>query len=152
MYKMKRTKTQKGITLIALIITIIVLLILAVVAIGALQNTGIITHAKNASSETTIAQEKEQITLGVSGWKVEKHTPTTHTFKSYITEVLTNEAVVTGEEAGPLEVKFIKTDREVQNSKVPYSSLLEFENFFEAILRFVLHFDKTRAIINDVVY
>ena len=44
---MKRTKTQKGITLVALIITIIVLLILAVVAIGAVQNDGIIEYAKN---------------------------------------------------------------------------------------------------------
>ena len=60
---MKKTNTQKGITLIALIITIIVLLILAVVAIGAVQNNGIIQHAKNAKSEYQSAQNNEQTTL-----------------------------------------------------------------------------------------
>ena len=57
---MKGIKTQKGITLIALIITIIVLLILAVVAIGAVRDGGIITHAQNAASDYTIAQEKDK--------------------------------------------------------------------------------------------
>ena len=60
---MKKTNTQKGITLIALIITIIVLLILAVVAIGAVQNDGIIQHAKNAKNEYQTAQNNEQTTL-----------------------------------------------------------------------------------------
>ena len=57
---MKRTKTEKGITLIALIITVIILLILAVVARGAVQNDGIIQHAKNARDEYGKAQENEQ--------------------------------------------------------------------------------------------
>ena len=61
---MRRTKSQKGITLIALIITIIVLLILAVVAIGAVQNDGIIEYAKNARQEYGVAQDKENSTLG----------------------------------------------------------------------------------------
>ena len=56
---MRKTKEQKGITLIALIITIIVLLILAVVAIGAVQNDGIINYAKNARQEYGAAQVKE---------------------------------------------------------------------------------------------
>ena len=43
---MRRTKAQKGITLVALIITIIVLLILAVVTINAVVDDGIIKHAK----------------------------------------------------------------------------------------------------------
>ena len=60
---MRKTKEQKGITLIALIITIIVLLILAVVAIGAVQNDGIIDHAKNAKQEYGAAQVKENTTL-----------------------------------------------------------------------------------------
>jgi len=60
---MKNVKTQKGITLIALIITIIVLLILAVVAIGAIQNDGIIEHAKEARDRYETAQNKEQIAL-----------------------------------------------------------------------------------------
>ena len=61
--QMKRTKTQKGITLIALIITIVILLILAVVAIRAVQNTGIITHAKNAVSDYEVAQDEEEAML-----------------------------------------------------------------------------------------
>ena len=56
---MSKSKTQKGITLIALIITIIVLLILAVVAIGAVQNDGIINYAKNARDEYEKAQANE---------------------------------------------------------------------------------------------
>ena len=60
----QNTKNNKGITLIALIITIIVLLILAVVAIGAVQNDGIINHAKNARDQYGTAQKKENTTLG----------------------------------------------------------------------------------------
>ena len=58
---MRKMKSQKGITLIALIITIIVLLILAVVAIGAVQNDGIINHAKNSTKEykNGVAKENE---------------------------------------------------------------------------------------------
>ena len=48
---MRKTKEQKGITLIALIITIIVLLLLAVVAISAVQDDGIINYAKNARED-----------------------------------------------------------------------------------------------------
>ena len=60
---MRKTKTQKGITLVALIITIIVLLILAVVAIGAVQNDGIINYAKNARDSYKTAQDEESSTL-----------------------------------------------------------------------------------------
>ena len=51
---------NKGITLVALIITIIVLLILAAVAIAAIKGDGIISHAKNAKTQYTEAQKKEQ--------------------------------------------------------------------------------------------
>ena len=57
---MKKTKTQKGITLIALIITIVVLLILAVVTINAIQGDGIIEYAKNAADEYTKKANEEQ--------------------------------------------------------------------------------------------
>ena len=60
---MRKTKSQKGITLVALIITIIVLLILAVVAIGAVQNDGIINYAKNAKEQYGAAQANENTTL-----------------------------------------------------------------------------------------
>ena len=46
---MRKTKVQKGITLIALIITIIILLILAVVTIGSMKESNIITYAQNAA-------------------------------------------------------------------------------------------------------
>ena len=56
---MKRTRNNKGITLVALIITIIVLLILVVVSIRAVQGDGIIEYAKNAKSEYELAQANE---------------------------------------------------------------------------------------------
>ena len=58
-------KGQKGITLIALIITIIILLILAIITIGSIQDSNIITYAKNASSDYGEAKDKEEsIILG----------------------------------------------------------------------------------------
>ena len=57
---MKRTKMQKGITLIALIITIIILLILAVVTIGSIKNSNIITYAQNASTDYEKAKNDEE--------------------------------------------------------------------------------------------
>jgi len=72
---MKKSKTQKGITLIALIITIIVLLILAVVAIGAVQNDGIIEYAKNARDQYETAQVKENTALDNYLAKLEENNP-----------------------------------------------------------------------------
>ncbi len=60
---MRRTKTEKGITLVALIITIVVLLILAVVAISAIQNDGILSHAQNATGTYNNAVTNEQTML-----------------------------------------------------------------------------------------
>ena len=57
---MKRTKMQKGITLIALIITIIILLILAVVTIGSIKDSNIITYAQNASTDYEKAKNDEE--------------------------------------------------------------------------------------------
>ena len=55
----QKLKRNKGRTLIALIITIIVLLILAAVAIAAIKGDGIISHAKNAKSQYSKAQQDE---------------------------------------------------------------------------------------------
>lgn len=60
---MKKTKTQRGITLIALIITIIVLLILAVVTIGAVKENGIIEHAQTAKDKYEVAASEEKKSL-----------------------------------------------------------------------------------------
>ena len=61
---MKKTKIDKGITLIALIITIIILLILAVVTIGSIKNNNIITYAQNAANKYSTEKENEESVLG----------------------------------------------------------------------------------------
>ena len=67
---MKKTKLEKGITLIALIITIIILLILAVVTIGSIKESKIIDYAQDAASEHIVGKEKEQIALGYSEYRI----------------------------------------------------------------------------------
>ena len=59
----RKSKTEKGITLIALIITIVVLLILAVVAISSIQNDGIIGKATDTSKHYNDAVANEQTIL-----------------------------------------------------------------------------------------
>ena len=61
---MKKTKMEKGITLVALIITIVILLILAAVAIAAIQNENILSHANNAALKYNQAVQNEQDILG----------------------------------------------------------------------------------------
>ena len=61
---------NKGITLIALVITIIVLLILAGVSIAMLTGqNGILTQAQNASTQTEIAEAKEQAQMDILAWQ-----------------------------------------------------------------------------------
>ena len=60
-------KKQKGITLIALVITIIVMLVLVGVTISVSLNGGLFTTAKEATDETQIAQEKEQLLMAAMG-------------------------------------------------------------------------------------
>ena len=62
---MRKTKEQKGITLVALVITIIILLILAGISIQAITNTGLFAQAENAKRESEIANIKEQISLDI---------------------------------------------------------------------------------------
>ena len=64
MFKLKKNKGEKGITLIALIVTIVVLLILAGVSIAMLTgNNGILTQAQEAKKETESASLEEKIKL-----------------------------------------------------------------------------------------
>lgn len=80
-------------------------MILAVVTIGAVQDGGIITHAQNAASNYTIAQEKEQIGLALSEWQIQKNTPSnTKNFKEVVENVLLNSATVSGNDNGPLTI------------------------------------------------
>ena len=72
--KEKFKRKERGITLIALVITIIVLLILAGVSIAMLTGeNGILTQAEKANTNTSIAQEKEQIVLAYNGAKTENN-------------------------------------------------------------------------------
>ena len=64
-------KKQKGITLVALVITIIVLLILAMVSIKIVMDGGLITKASDATTQHTIAAEKEAITTGYAAYQVD---------------------------------------------------------------------------------
>ena len=59
-----KSKTQKGITLVALIITVVVLLILAAVTISSIQNDGIIGKAEGSADKFNGAQGNEQGILG----------------------------------------------------------------------------------------
>ena len=69
--KQKLKNTQKGITLVALVITIIVLLILAMVSIKIVMDGGLITKSKDATTQHTIAAEKEAITTGYAAYQIE---------------------------------------------------------------------------------
>ena len=99
---MKKTKLQKGITLIALIITIVVLLILAVVAINSVKDGGIISHAQKAANDYTIAQEKEKIGIGYSEYIINKNI-------SEDADLKVEGAIVTGSEEEGFVVEFEKT-------------------------------------------
>ena len=72
---MKKTKLEKGITLIALIITIIILLILAVVTIGSMQNSNIITYAQNASKDYNTKKLEEESLLDYYEDQIEENLP-----------------------------------------------------------------------------
>ena len=69
---MKKTRVEKGITLIALVITIIVLLILAGVALAMLTgDSGILTNADNAKLQTAISNAESSIQMAYMDIKTE---------------------------------------------------------------------------------
>ena len=69
----EKIKNKEGITLIALVITIVVLLILAAVSISMLTGeNGILTQAQNASTQTEIAEAKEQAQMDILAWQSER--------------------------------------------------------------------------------
>lgn len=65
---MKKTKNQKGITLIALVITIIVMLILIGVTINVAIQGGLFETAQNASAQTNLEKEKEILQSAALGF------------------------------------------------------------------------------------
>ena len=73
MKELKKTKENKGITLIALVITIIVLLILAGVTIATLTGeNGILTRASKAREENKIAQAQEEVDLAFQTLRIKE--------------------------------------------------------------------------------
>lgn len=81
---MKKTKTNKGITLIALIITIIILLILAMVSIRLITNEGILTKTEVAVSRYDEEQIREKIAVAYSDYKLGKYTGSTDDFPTVL--------------------------------------------------------------------
>ena len=69
---MKKTRKNKGITLVALVITIVILLILAGISIQAISNTGLFANAKIAKDESMKAQLKEEINLAIQSIQTEE--------------------------------------------------------------------------------
>ena len=64
---MHKIKGQKGITLIALVITIVVMLILVGVTISVSLNGGLFSTAKEATDETQMAKEREELLIAALG-------------------------------------------------------------------------------------
>ncbi len=69
---MKKTRKNKGITLVALVITIVILLILAGISIQAISNTGLFANAKRAKDESMKGQLKEEISLAIQSIQTEE--------------------------------------------------------------------------------
>ena len=92
---MKKTKTQKGITLIALIITIVVLMILAVVTINSVKDGGIIQHAQNAAETyNTKADEENQALQNYSDYINSKTDPIAKTLKGIFSGQTTEDELI----------------------------------------------------------
>ena len=107
----RKTKQAKGITLIALVITIIVLLILAGVSIAMLTGeNGILSQAQNASKQTEIAEEKEQIALAYNGAVTKKQSTdvTADDLNDQFKANGVNNATASGE--NPITVTFTEED------------------------------------------
>ena len=88
---MKKTRIEKGITLIALIVTIAVLLILAAVAISSVTDDGVLTKSKEEKYSYEIAQEKSNLKTEVLKWQaITSHEPT---LENYLDEIYGEENV-----------------------------------------------------------
>lgn len=67
---MKKSRLEKGITLVSLIITIIILLILASVSIAAIKNDETISKAEKAERDFYLVQEKENLQREILKWSM----------------------------------------------------------------------------------
>lgn len=94
---MKKTKQEKGITLVALIITVILLLILSVVSIRAVQDDGVIFHAKKSAKTYGSAQLAERMKMLEYEYEIQKAREETTTSKAdYILEKIYGDKVKIG--------------------------------------------------------
>ena len=120
-----KSKTQKGITLIALVVTILVLVILAGVSINIVfSNGGILDKAKSAEKRSTIAKEKEIVEmayLAVSIDKVGEKITSEYLQAELENMVGTDKTITTFDEEGNLVVKFLETGNEYNIGKMGIS-------------------------------
>ena len=149
-----KSKTQKGITLIALVVTIVVLVILAGVSINIVfSNGGILDKAKSAEKRSTIAKEKEIVEMAYLAVSIDKvgEKITSEYLQAEIENMVgANKTVTTLDENGYILVKFLETGNEyninemgVSKSEEKFSEIaLEnevtkwFLNFFYLQVRF----------------
>ena len=129
-----KSKTQKGITLIALIVTIIVLLILAGVSINMVfSNGGILDKAKSAEKRSTIAREKEIVEMAYLAVSTENvgGEITLDDLQAEIENMVgANKTVTTLDENGYLLVKFLETGNEYNINEMGVGKTAE-ETFSE---------------------
>ena len=111
-----KSKTQKGITLIALVVTIVVLLILAGVSINMVfSDGGILDKAKSAERKSTIAKEKEIVEMAYLAVSTEKAGGeiTPDDLQAELENMVgVNKTFTTLDEDGYLLVRFLETGNE----------------------------------------
>ena len=104
-------KKQEGITLVALVITIIILLILAMVSIKIVMDGGLITKASDATTQHTIAAEKEKIQTGYAAYQMALAN------KENVTKPTIEEEATVTPKGEDWSVTFTKTNNEYELKK-----------------------------------
>ena len=129
-----KSKTQKGITLIALVVTIAVLVILAGVSINIVfSNGGILDKAKSAEKRSTIAKEKEIVEMAYLAVSTENigGEITLEDLQAELENMVgANKTVTTLDENGYLLVKFLETGNEYNINEMGVGKTAE-ETFSE---------------------
>ena len=129
-----KSKTQKGITLIALVVTIVVLVILAGVSINIVfSNGGILDKAKSAEKRSTIAKEKEIVEMAYLAVSTENigGEITLEDLQAELENMVgANKTVTTLDGNGYLLVKFLETGNEYNINEMGVGKTAE-ETFSE---------------------
>ena len=83
--KTKKTRKEKGITLIALVITIVILIILATITVNFIfGENGLINRAQQGSEEYSKAEAKEKVELLLSEYVIDKATGENDNFANFL--------------------------------------------------------------------